>query len=197
MPLAPDPPARMPQIESQDWSDEARAMFARWTTGPFKDADKNPALKTYAHHPQLADLFSQLNLHLLLTSTVPVRQRQIAIMRTAWICKSKYMWSSHLRTSLGFGLEPELFGPLQVGAGDPYFSEFEAAILLATDELVNDRCLSDESWRALSAEWDSKQLLDFMFTVGAYVLTAGVMRSAGIEREPELLELAQRYGAPD
>ena len=48
----------MPQIESQDWSDEARAMFARWTSGPFKEADKNPALKTYAHHPQLADLFS-------------------------------------------------------------------------------------------------------------------------------------------
>ena len=172
-------------------------MFARWKVGPFKDADNNPVLKTFAHHPKLADLFSQLNIHLLLTSTLPVRQRQIAIMRTAWITKARYMWSSHLRTSLGFGLEPELFGPLQAGADDPYFTDFERTIILATEELVNDRRIGDANWRALSAEWNEQQLLDFMFTVGAYVLTAGVMRSTGVEREPELLELAAKYGAPD
>ncbi len=69
-------------------------MFARWKIGPFKDADMNPTLKTLAHHPRLADLFSQFNIHLLLDSTLPVRQRQIAIMRTAWICAARYMWSS-------------------------------------------------------------------------------------------------------
>ncbi|CAN7586936.1 hypothetical protein LJR219_004361 [Phenylobacterium sp. LjRoot219] len=197
MSFPPDPPARMPQLEPDAWTDEVRAMFAAWTKGPFKEAGKNPVLKTFAHHPKLADLFSQLNIHLLLTSTVPVRQRQIAIMRTAWLCKAKYMWSSHLRTSLGFGLEPELFRPLQVGADDPYFSDFETTIILATEELVRDRRISEESWRALSGEWDNQQLLDFMFTVGAYVLVAGVMRSTGVEREPELLELAAKFGAPD
>jgi 4-carboxymuconolactone decarboxylase len=196
MPSA-DPPARMPQIAPEDFSDEAKEMFARWTQGPFKDADKNPVLKTFVHHPKLADLFSQLNIHLLLTSTLPVRQRQIAIMRTAWICKARYMWSSHLRTSLGFGLEPELFGPLQAGADDPYFTDFERTIIRATEELVNDRRIGDANWAALSAEWNEQQLLDFMFTVGAYVLVAGVMRSTGVEREPELIELAAKYGAPE
>lgn len=192
-----DPPARMPQLQPEEFSGEAREMFARWKVGPFKDADSNPVLKTFAHHPKLADLFSQLNIHLLLTSSVPVRQRQIAIMRTAWVCKARYMWSSHLRTSLGFGLEPELFGPLQVGASDPYFTDFERTIILATEELVNDRRIGDANWRALSAEWNEQQLLDFMFTVGAYVLTAGVMRSTGVQRDPDLLELAAKYGAPD
>lgn len=192
-----DPPARMPQLQPEEFSGEAREMFARWKVGPFKDADSNPVLKTFAHHPKLADLFSQLNIHLLLTSSVPVRQRQIAIMRTAWVCKARYMWSSHLRTSLGFGLEPELFGPLQVGASDPYFTDFERTIILATEELVNDRRIGDANWRALSAEWNEQQLLDFMFTVGAYVLTAGVMRSTGVQRQPDLLELAAKYGAPD
>ena len=193
----PDPPARMPQLAPEDFSDVAKEMFARWKTGPFKDADKNPVLRTFVHHPMLADLFSQLNIHLLLTNTVPVRQRQIAIMRTAWLCKARYMWSSHLRTSLGFGLEPELFKPLQIGASDPYFTPFEQTIIRATEDLVNDRLISDVNWAALSAEWSNQQLLDFMFTVGAYVTVAGVMRSTGVEREPELLELAERYGAPD
>jgi alkylhydroperoxidase family enzyme len=172
-------------------------MFARWTTGPFKDADKNPVLKTFAHAPKTAELFSALNVHLLVTNSVPVRQRQIAIMRTAWLCKARYMWSSHLRTSMSFGLEPELFRPLQVGASDPYFTEFERTIIRATEDLVTDRLINQANWQALAAEWSDEQLLDFMFTVGAYVLTAGVMRSTGVEREPELLELADKYGAPD
>jgi len=195
--LAPDPPARLPQIQPQDFSDEVKEMFARWTLGPFKDADKNPVLKTFIHAPKTADLFSQLNIHLLLTNSVPVRQRQIAIMRTAWLTKATYMWSSHLRTSTGFGLEPELYAPLQVGADDPYFTEFEKVIIRATEDLVADRKISEANWTALAAEWTSEQMLDFMFTVGAYVLVAGVMRSTGVEREPDLLELAAKYGAPD
>lgn len=192
-----DPPARMSPLRSEEFSDEVKQMFARWTQGPFKDADKNPVLKTFARNPQVADLFSPLNLHILLTNSVPVRQRQIAIMRTAWITKARYMWSSHLRTSMGFGLEPELFRPLQVGAADPYFTAFERTIIRATEELVNDRLISDANWQALAAEWSDQQMLDFMFTVGAYVLVAGVMRSCGVEREPDLIALAEKYGAPE
>jgi alkylhydroperoxidase family enzyme len=192
-----DPPPRLPPLEPEDFPEAVKEMFARWTTGPFKEADRNPVLKTFAHAPQTADLFSALNIHLLLTNSVPVRQRQIAIMRTAWITRARYMWSSHLRTSLGFGLEPELFAPLQVGASDPYFTDFERTIIRATEELVNDRLISEANWQALSAEWSSEQLIDFMFTVGAYVLSAGVMRSTGVQREPELLALAETYGAPE
>jgi 4-carboxymuconolactone decarboxylase len=194
--LPPDPPARLPQLGPNEWSQTAKEMFARWTAGPFKQAENNPVLRTFVHHPKLADLFSQFNIHLLLTSSLPVRQRQIAIMRTAWICKVRYMWSSHLQTSLGFGLEPELFAPLQRGADDPYFTEFERVIIRGVEELVEDRQISDDTWRALAEEWSNEQLLDFMFTVGAYVCIAGVMRTTGIERQPDLLELAEKYGAP-
>jgi hypothetical protein len=39
--------------------------------------------------------------------------------------------------------------------------------------------------------------VDSMFAVGAYVLVSGVMRSTGIQREQELLQLAEKYGVPD
>ena len=93
-------------------------------------------------------------------------------------------------------IEPELFGPLQVGASDPYFTAFERTVIDATEDLVRDRLVSDTHWQALAAEWSNSQLLDFLFTVGTYVLLAGVMRSTGVEREPELLDLAEKYGAP-
>ncbi|MEZ5737533.1 MAG: carboxymuconolactone decarboxylase family protein [Novosphingobium sp.] len=186
----------MPQIRPEEYTDETRAFFAQWTGGIFKDADKNPVLRTFAHHPQLANAFSPLNIHLLSTNTLPVKLRQIAIMRTAWLCKATYMWSSHLQTSVSCGLSPEMYGPIQRGADDPYFTDFERTVIRATEDLVNDRKISDANWDALRAEWNEKQMLDFMFTVGCYVMVAGVMRSTGAERLPDLLELAEEYGAP-
>jgi hypothetical protein len=106
------------------------------------------------------------------------------------------MWSSHLETSVNCGLSPEMYAPIQRGADDPYFTPFEATVIRATEDLVNDRRISAASWQALSVEWDAKQLLDFMFTVGCYVMIAGVMRSTGAQRTAELLALAERYGAP-
>jgi alkylhydroperoxidase family enzyme len=194
--LAPDPPPRLPPLQQADLTEEMRAFLERWTGGIFRGADSNPVLLTFAHHPKLAELFSQFNIHLLSTSTLPVKQRQIAIMRTAWICRATYMWSSHLSTSIRCGLQPDMFRPIQEGADDPYFTEFERTVLRATEELVRDRRIGDANWQGLMKEWTNQQILDFLFTVGAYVTIAGVMRSIGVQRNPDLLELAERYGAP-
>lgn len=194
--LQPDPPARMPPVQPEEFTEETDAFFRQWTGGFFKDADKNPVLRTFAHHPVLANAFSQLNVHLLSANSLPVKLRQIAIMRTAWITRATYMWSSHLNTSLSCGLSPDMYGPIQRGADDPWFTDFERVVIRATEELVNDRKIGDANWQALSAEWSKKQMLDFMFTVGCYVMVAGVMRSTGAQRDPDLLALAETYGAP-
>jgi alkylhydroperoxidase family enzyme len=187
----------MPQIGRDELSEEARAFLNKWTGGIFSDADKNPVLRTFAHHPALAEVFSPLNIHLLSTNTLPVKLRQISIMRAAWQTKATYMWSSHLQTSVSCGLSPEMYGPIQNGPDDPYFTELERVVMRATDDLVFDRNVSDESWDALAAEWDEKQLLDFLFTVGCYVMVAGVIRSTGVQRDAELIDLAEKYGTPE
>ena len=186
----------MPQVGPDDFTEETRAFFDQWTGGIFKGADKNPVLRTFAHHPKLAGLFSALNVHLLSTNTVPVKLRQIAIMRTAWITGAVYMWSSHLNPSISCGLSDDMYAPIQNGADDPYFTPFERVVMLATEELVRKHKIGDAQWQALSAEWNNQQMLDFMFTVGTYATVAGVMRSTGAERLPDLLALAEKYGAP-
>ncbi len=196
LPLPADPAPRMAPMQPEEFTDETRAFFAQWTGGFFNNADKNPPRLTYAHHPKLADLFSQLNIHLLTTNTLPVKERQIVIMRTVWLCGAKYAWSSHLKTSVVCGLSTDMYAPIQAGPEDPYFSDFERVVMQATDELVRDREVSEVTWKLLAQRWDNKQLLDFLFTVGLYVLTAGVMRSAGVQRDEELRTLAAKFGQP-
>jgi alkylhydroperoxidase family enzyme len=187
----------MPPIQADEFNDDTRSFLDKWSGGFFKDADKNPVLLTFAHHPKLAELFSQLNVHLLTTNSLPVKQRQIAIMRTAWICKATYMWSSHLNTSRMVGLQPDMYGPIQAGADDPYFTDFERTVIRATDELVTDKLIGEANWQALMQEWSNQQMLDFLFTVGAYVTVAGVMKSTGVQRQEDLIALADRYGEPN
>jgi alkylhydroperoxidase family enzyme len=187
----------MPQLRDDQFTDVTRAFFGQWTGGIFKNADQNPVLRTFAHHPVLANAFSPLNIHLLGPgNTLPVKLRQIAIMRVAWITKATYMWSSHLNTSKSCGLTDEFYAPVQRGADDPYFTPLEATVIRAAEDLVREQKIGDENWNLLRAEWNDQQLLDFMFTVGCYTMVAGVMRSTGAERQDDLLELAEQYGAP-
>jgi 4-carboxymuconolactone decarboxylase len=194
--LPNDPPPRMPPVQPEQVTEDQRAFLAKWTGGFFSGADKHPVLLTFAHNPALAEVFSSFNIHLLTANSLPVKQRQIAIMRLAWLTKATFMWSSHLNTSVTCGLSPDMFEPTKIGASDPYFSDFERAVILATEELIVDHKVGEANWARLMQEWSEAQMLDFLFTVGAYMTIAYVMRSAGVQRQPELLELAERYGAP-
>jgi 4-carboxymuconolactone decarboxylase len=191
-----DPPARLVPLDGEAMTEEASVFLAKWTGDKFKDADKNPVLRTFARNPELADAFSTFNVHVLVASSLPLKLRQLAIMRTAWQTGAVYMWSSHLNFSLARDLPAAMFGPLQVGPEDPYFDEAERVVLRATDELVRDRKVSDATWPALNVLLDDKQVLDLLFLVGCYVMLAGAMRSLGIERTPDLIALAERHGAP-
>ena len=50
------------------------------------------------------------------------------------------------------------------------------------------RTVSDATWAALAAELDEQQLMDVVFTVGAYDLVAMAFRSFGVELDDDLLE---------
>ena len=43
------------------------------------------------------------------------------------------------------------------------------------------------TWQALAAELDEQQLMDLVFTVGAYDLLAMAFRSFGVELDEDLL----------
>ena len=59
-------------------------------------------------------------------------------------------------------------------------------MLRAVDELVADALVSDATWAVLAASLDDQQLMDLVFTVGAYDLLAMAFRSFGIELDADL-----------
>lgn len=191
-----DPAARIVRVRPESKTDEMREIISLFA-GPGRiNVDENHVLNTFVHHPDLARHFLTFNRYLLMSSTLPVRLRQIAIMRVAWVKNARYVWSSHLRTSLRNGLTGEEFEPVKQGENSPYWNNEERVIVRATDQAMHDSDVDDATWQALAAFLDQRQILDFLFTVGAYALLGMVCSSLRIEREEALLELAEQYGAP-
>jgi hypothetical protein len=46
--------------------------------------------------------------------------------------------------------------------------------------------VGDETWSVLAGEFDARQLMDVIFTVGTYEMVAFALRSFAVEPEPDL-----------
>ena len=69
-------------------------------------------------------------------------------------------------------------------------------MLRAVEQLRDESDLDDAAWNALAQHFDRHQMMDFLFTVGTYILLALAFNAMRIELEPELQGLALEYGSP-
>jgi 4-carboxymuconolactone decarboxylase len=120
----------------------------------------------------------------LLAGKLPARDRELLILRTGWRCRSEYEWGQHTLIGRASGLTDAEIRRIQQGPHAPDWDDFEAVLLRAADELHDDSGLSDETWDALSARYDERQLIEVPMLVGHYHLVAFALNSLGVQREP-------------
>ncbi|MCK9929650.1 carboxymuconolactone decarboxylase family protein [Frankia sp. Mgl5] len=137
-------------------------------------------LGTFAHHPHLARAFFTFNGQVLLATTLTPRQREVLILRVAARRGCDYLWAEHLHIAEDAGLTAEETESIASGSATPSFHPLDSALLSAVDEIVTDGLLTDDTWSALAAGLDTQQILDVIFTVGAYETVSSMLRTFGI-----------------
>jgi alkylhydroperoxidase family enzyme len=60
----------------------------------------------------------------------------------------------------------------------------DTALLQAVDELYRDDVVSDVTWKALAATFDTRQLLDVLTTIGGYRMVSMALNTLGVQLEP-------------
>jgi 4-carboxymuconolactone decarboxylase len=186
-----DRTVRLGPLPEEQWDDRTRAALAAL----LPPERRNPrgagnALATLVRHPDLAAAFLPFNTRLLLRSTLPPRLRELAILRVARRSGCAYEWAYHTKIAAKAGLseaEIEAAGRGETAESDEVIdrSELDRAVLEAVDELAEGCNLSDRTWGTLAAYLDERQLMDLVFTVGAYVLLAMAFNTFGVEPEHE------------
>ena len=144
------------------------------------------ALGMLAIHPQLATAFNTLNGHLLFSTTLTPRQRELLVLRVAAIRRCEYEWEQHVILARDAGLSADDIARAAEGPDAPGWEALDRAMVAAVDELVTDAEITDATWAALSGELDDRQLMDLVFTVGTYDLLAMAFRSFGVELDADL-----------
>jgi hypothetical protein len=84
------------------------------------------------------------------------------------------------------GLTDEEIGRVAWGPDAPYWDALDAALIRAVDELLEGGAIGEATWAVLAGQLDTRQLLDVIFTAGAYeTLDADVRLARGrLRRRP-------------
>lgn len=179
--------SRIEPIPPREWPEAMRAAIAALrienprhpilTTEGERPKALN-ALGTFAHHPELATAYHHFVGHLLYGTTLSLQQRELVILRVAAVRGCEYEWLQHVVIGGDVGLTAEEIDAVRAGADTP--------LLRAVDELLENARISDATWTALAGELDTQQLMDLVFTVGAYDLLAMVFLSFDVAIDDDL-----------
>jgi 4-carboxymuconolactone decarboxylase len=161
-------------------SDEVTELFEK---AKLRGPDGSPLniFATLAHHPALLRRWLVFGTHVLAKNSLTPRDRELLILRTGWRCSSQYEFSQHALIALQSDVTAEEVGRTKLPVADGGWTADDAALLSAADELHDDACISDPTWRVLASRLTEEQLLDVIFTVGNYHIVSFALNSCGVE----------------
>ncbi len=176
------PPVRLAPLPPERWDDEVdralSGMLPRWRRNPVNAGN---GLATLVHNPALTKAFLPFNVHLLFSSTLSPRLRELAILRVAHRRDSDYEWAHHVDMGRQAGLTDDDIA----GAADGSAAGFDGVVLRAVDELHDGYRISDETWAALGEQLDDRQRIDLIFTVGTYAMLAMAFNTFGVQLDDD------------
>ena len=173
---------RIPALAPEQWSEAAQAALA-----PLRnDGQPLNIFRTLANHPDLARRWMVFANHILGKSTLPVRERELLILRIGWLCQSGYEWGQHVLIARREGMTEADIGACRTGPDTPDLAEADSLLLRAVDELHGDAHVSDGTWAGLNRHFSTQQLMDIVFTVGQYNLVSMALNSFGVQPDEGL-----------
>jgi alkylhydroperoxidase family enzyme len=186
---------RITPLPPKEWPPEMREALAAMIPPnprhplPSRDPGRPKglnALGMLAHHPALTLAFNTFNGHILFASSLSPRQREMLVLRVAVVRQATYEWRQHVVLAGDAGITPDEVARIEEGPGATGWSPVDRAMITAVDELLGDAMVTDGTWEVLAAGLDVEQLMDLVFTVGAYDLLAMAFRSFDVQLDDDL-----------
>ena len=136
--------------------------------------------RTFGRYPALQTARSGQSGYVNRISPLTPYYRELLILRIGWNCQAVYEWAKHVGSvgrARDHGLEPERIA-LGAGAG---WDSFEAAHVLAADEIYRDGIVSQATWDTLAARYDTREMMSVVMTVANYRLVSMSLNALGVQ----------------
>ncbi|MBC9725919.1 carboxymuconolactone decarboxylase family protein [Streptomyces sp. TRM68367] len=173
---------RLQPVDEADLQEKTLASLA-----PYRDQDGRiyAIWATLAHHEDALRRYLVFSNHVLGKNTLPLKSRELMILRIAARAQAAYEWDQHVRIARRAGLADETILAAATGAWGG-LDDLDQVLLTATDSLVDRQGVDDELWNRLTAHLTVEQVIDVLYTVGQYLTIATVINTLGVRTEGEL-----------
>ena len=177
---------RIQPVSLADADPETRELLGSLSTLRGDDAEVLNVFRTMAQHPKLMKRWLVFGNHVLAKSTLAARDRELLILRTGWNCRAPYEWGQHVAIARGIGIGDDEIARVAEGPAAGGWSEADAVLLRAADELHEHQTLADDTYAALATRYDVQNLLDLVFTVGQYHVVSMALNAFRVDREDDV-----------
>lgn len=183
-------PPRIPPLDRQAHADQVRAATRKLRAGILGEDVDLPVeaipeiMFVMGRFTDIWDKQTALALQIQSESGVlPPRDRQLAILRTAWLLQAPYEWSQHVQVSKGVGISSEEIERVTNGSSAVGWTAHEAALLRAAEELRENVMVSDATWETLAQSLNDHQMFELLVLIGQFTATAYYQNSLRLRLE--------------
>jgi len=162
---------RIPLMSREAYNSEQAALASGW--------DQYNLTRMLVQHPDFYRVFIPYLTKQMSGSLLPPRDREILILRTLGLCDESYEEHHHTSLGLQVGMSAEEVEAARDGK-DAALGTHDRTLMRAAEELVNDRCMNDETWAALAKGYTVNQMIEVVFLVGSYTMLSMATNSFGM-----------------
>lgn len=176
---------RIEELSRDQYHDEAmkqwtalRSNYAGKQLEPGNPADLPTIFFTMLRRADAWQKMTDLSMALTGKAAIDVRSREILILRVGWLLQAPYEFGEHVTKAREAGcLTDTEIKRVTLGADSDGWSEYEAALIRAADELHSDAMITDGTWHVLSQHCSAEVLIEIPMLVGFFT-TIGYVQNA-------------------
>lgn len=121
----------------------------------------------------------------LLAGKLDARDRELAILRTAYRCGCSYERGHHRTIGREIGLEEHELDAIEDDLEAADWADSDRLVLEVVDELHTENRISDSTWARMRERYTDAQLIELVMLVGHYHMVAFTLNALQVEVDPE------------
>jgi 4-carboxymuconolactone decarboxylase len=173
---------RMPPLAREAMTDIQRAVADELTAGPRKGV-KGPFI-SLMRSPELMARLQKVGEYLRFNSAVPPRLSEFATLIVSRAWTQQFEWFTHVPLALKAGTSQDTIDALRDGRRPGLMSDQESVVYDFSIELLNNRGVSDATYRVTVNCLGEQGVIDLVSMLGYFTLISMVLNVARTPEEP-------------
>ena len=169
-------PPRLPALPPEERTERQQRLLDEMSMvvvdGVRKPREDKAALEILIRHVELYKAHMEVAQKYLSDCEMDIRDRELAILRIAWLSQAPFEWGSHVKIAKRNGVTSEEIERVIEGSSARGWSKRDRAIVRAMEELQLDSMITDDTWADLQEFYNDKKLIELVILAGQYKTVA-------------------------